>query len=431
MSTPSPRPIDPTSPPAPAPPSPRPTRRANRRWLWIAGAVMLLALLWRWWTGAEGGGPVEYLTAPVDRGTVEQTITATGTANPVKTVQVGTYVSGPILAIDVDFNSSVKKGQRVAKIDPAPFTSKVSQADATLATNRAKVEKSRADLALKRLQYERNKTLLARNLIAQNDLDTAKSNADQAVAQLALDEASVTQAQASLDEAKVNLAYTDIVSPVDGVVVSRNVDVGQTVAASFQTPTLFLIAEDLTKMQVDTNVSESDVGRAAESQPATFTVDAYPGMPFRGVVAQVRNAPITVQNVVTYDVVIGVDNPKLELKPGMTANVTITTAHKDDALRVPTRALRFRPPEPARDGAVAAPTTPPAGTRVWLLDGARTPEPRAVETGIADDQYTEVVSGLDEGSRVITAIKRAPVEPVEGGSPFMPQMPRGKRGSGR
>src|SRR5262249_16852668 len=174
----------------------------------------------------------------------------------------------------------------------------------------------------------------ARNLIAQNDLDTAESNSAQAVAQLALDVAAVDQAKAQLEEAQVNLAYTDITSPVDGTVVSRNVDVGQTVAASFQTPTLFLIAEDLKKMQVDTNVSESDVGRVREQQPATFTVDAYPGRPFHGTVDQVRNAPITVQNVVTYDVVVAVDNDKLELKPGMTANASITTAERDEALRL-------------------------------------------------------------------------------------------------
>jgi len=238
MSTPSPRPID---DPVPAP-APAPVRPRRRRAIWIGAAALALVLVYRWWTAPADDGIIGYLTAKVDRGTIEQTVTATGTVNPVKTVQVGTYVSGPILALDVDFNSPVKKGQRVAKIDPATFTVKVRQAEANLATARAKVEKSRADRALKQLQYERNKTLLGRNLIAQNDVDTAKSDADQADAQLALDQAAVMQSQASLDEASVNLNYTDIVSPVDGVVVSRNVDVGQTVAASFQTPTLFLIA---------------------------------------------------------------------------------------------------------------------------------------------------------------------------------------------
>ena len=243
----------------------------------------------------------------------------------------------------LDYNSPVTKGQRVAKIDPATFQVKVLSADAALANARAKVLKSRADLELKKLTLQRNRELRERNLIAQNDLDTAKSDYDQAVAQLALDQAAVQQAEASLQEARINLAFTDILSPVDGVVVSRNVDVGQTVAASFQTPTLFLIAQDLTKMQVDSNVSESDIGEVRVGQPASFTVDAYPGEAFHGAVVQVRNAPTTVQNVVTYDVVVGVDNPQLKLKPGMTATVNIVTAQRDDVVRIPVRALRFNP----------------------------------------------------------------------------------------
>jgi HlyD family secretion protein len=262
MSTPAPRPIDP-APPVGHAPAPSPMRPRLPRWLWITLGLVALVLVYRWWSAAEGDGAVTYMTAKVDRGPIEQTVVATGIVNPVKTVQVGTYVSGPILAIDVDYNSRVTKGQRVAKIDPAAFAVKVAGAEASLATAKAQVQKDRADLALKRLQFERNGKLLARQLIAQNDLDSAKSLADQAVAQLALDEANVQQQQANLDDARVSLSYTDIVSPVDGVVVARNVDVGQTVAASFQTPTLFLIAEDLTKMQVDTNVSEADVGRVA------------------------------------------------------------------------------------------------------------------------------------------------------------------------
>src|SRR5206468_1121197 len=242
----------------------------------------------------------------------------------------------------------VKKGQRVAKIDPAPFAVKVREAEASLKNAQAKVVGDRADTRLKKLLLERNRTLLARNLVAQNDLDTARSNYDQAVAQLALDQAGVAQAEASLEEAQVNLRYTDILSPVDGVVVSRNVDVGQTVAASFQTPTLFLIAQDLTKMQVDTNVSESDIGMVQEGQRAAFLVDAYPERKFWGAVTQVRNAPQIVQNVVTYDVVVSVDNTDLALKPGMTANISIISAHRDNALKVPLAALRFRPPSAHR-----------------------------------------------------------------------------------
>src|SRR2546428_4850038 len=344
-----------------------------------------------------------YATAAADRGPIEQGVNATGAVNPITTVLVGTYVSGPIQAVDVRFNSPVKKGQRIAKIDPASFAGKVREAEASLQTPQAKVEGDRADWKLKKLLLERNRVLLERNLIAQNDLDTAEASYEQASAQLALDQAAVAQAQASLDEAQVNLRYTDILSPVDGVVVSVSVAVGQTVAASFQTPTLFLIAGDLAKMQVDTNVSESDVGRVRDGQPATFTVDAYPGQPFHGQVAQVRNAPITVQNVVTYDVVIAVDNPGLELKPGMTANVSITAAKRDQALRIPVRALRFRPDR----GGAGTPDARAKESAVYVLapDGAlRRVE---VEAGIRDNQHVEVLKGdLHEGDPIVVGLGR-------------------------
>src|SRR5205809_6633856 len=368
-----------------APPPGRPRRRIPRAAL-VAAALLAGAAAY-YLRPAGSTAPVGYVTVAVDRGPIERVVNATGTVNPVTTVQVGTYVSGPIQAIDATFNAPVKKGQRIAKIDPAPFAVKVREAEASLQNTQAKVEGNRADLKLKKLLLERNRVLLGRNLIAQNDLDTAETSYQQAAAQLALDQAAVAQAQASLDEAQVNLRYTDILSPVDGVVVSVNVDVGQTVAASFQTPTLFLIAQDLTKMQVDTNVSESDVGRVQEEQPATFTVDAYPGQRFRGKVAQVRNAPITVQNVVTYDVVVAVDNAKLELKPGMTANVTITTAKRDQVLRIPVRALRFRPEGEATAGA------PREESAVYLFgpDGAL--RRVAVQTGVRDNQHVEVLGG--------------------------------------
>src|SRR5436190_5901665 len=390
-----------------APPAPPPRRRIPRAA--IAAAAVLAALAaYHYLRPANGTAPAGYVTAAVDRGPIEQAVNATGTVNPVTTVQVGTYVSGPIQAIDVTFNSPVKKGQRVAKIDPAPFAVKVREAEATLQNAQAKVGGDRADVRLKKLLLERNRALLARNLIARNDVDTAETAYEVASAQLALDQAAVALAQGSLEEAKVNLRYTDIVSPVDGVVVSVNVAVGQTVAASFQTPTLFLIAGDLTKMQVDTNVSESDVGRVRDGQPAAFTVEAYPGQPFHGKVAQVRNAPITVQNVVTYDVVIAVENPGLELKPGMTANVSITTAKRDQALRIPVRALRFRP-----DG--AGPGTPGANGKeesvVYVLapDGAlRRVE---VEAGIRDNQRAEVLKGdLHEGDPIVVGLRREGAE---------------------
>ena len=316
-------------------------------------------------------------------------------------MQVGTYVSGPIQAIDVDFNSPVRKGQRVAKIDPRPFQLRVQQAEAELANARAALAKARADLGYKTSNLARNRELRTQGIVAADAVDVLASGVQQAHADVALQQAQTQQAEAKLEEARVNLGYTDIVSPVDGVVVSRNVDVGQTVAASFQTPTLFVIAEDLTKMQVNTNVSEADIGSVRAEQTASFTVDAYPERSFRGVVSQVRNSPLNVQNVITYDVVIDADNADAALRPGMTANVDIVIGRRDGVLRVPTAALRFRPP--ASEGeAVAA----PVGPAVWrLADGS--PAPVGVVTGLADDSYTEVHGGdLAEGDAVIVGIER-------------------------
>ncbi len=381
-----------------------------RKTRYLVGAALIAMVAGGYVYWARGSDEREdgYVTETLARGPVTSTVTATGTVNPVTTVQVGTYVSGPIIALDVDYNSPVRKGQRVAKIDPAPFHVKVQSADANLANARAKVIKSRADLDLKQLTLERNRTLREKDLISQNDLDTAKSNYDQAVAQLALDQAGVKQAQASLDEARINLNYTDILSPVDGVVVSRSVDVGQTVAASFQTPTLFQIAQDLTKMQVNTSVSESDIGSVREGQEAEFGVDAFPGRQFRGRVVQVRNAPVTVQNVVTYDVVIAVDNPDLALKPGMTASVSITTGHRDDVLRLPLRALSFVPDHvkgPAR--------TPGRQTEsiVWRIAPDGSLQPVGVHTGLRDEQYAEVDGGaLAAGDQIAVALRKEPAK---------------------
>src|SRR5262245_53500979 len=351
----------------------------------VAGVGTAIA----YWMRKDGERSEGFVSEAVERGAISSTVTATGVVNPVTTVQVGTYVSGPIQAIYADFNAKVKKGQRVAKIDPAPFQVKVQKAEASLATARARVDKDKADLDFKKLTLERNQELHAKHLISQNDVDTARSNYDQARAQLALDVAGVEQAQADLDDARINLGYTDITSPVEGVVVSRNVDVGQTVAASFQTPTLFLIAQDLARMQVEAKVSESDIGGVREGQLASFSVDAYPARTFEGRVVQVRNAPTTVQNVVTYDVVVEVDNSSLELKPGMTAAVTITTERREDALRLPVRALRFRPD--AEDGA-PKPAAVPAdgeapGPAVYVLDAAGAVRRVPVRTGLKNDRF--------------------------------------------
>jgi HlyD family secretion protein len=403
-----------------AEPSPEPPPPRRPRWRLLHTAIVAIAGL----VGtagysilsAERTTPIGYVTALADRGPIERVVNATGIVNPVTVVQVGTYISGPIQAIDVGFNSPVKKGQRIAKIDAAPFAVKVREAEAGLRNAQAKVQGDRADQKLKKLVYERDRVLLQRNLIAQNDLDTVETAYEQSAAGLALDQAAVAQAEASLEEAQVNLRYTDILSPVDGVVVSVSVAVGQTVAASFQTPTLFLIAGDLTKMQVDTNVSESDVGNVHEGQPATFTVDAYASQPFHGRIAQVRNAPITVQNVVTYDVVIQVENSELELKPGMTANVSITTTKRDDALRLPVRALRFRP-----EGAESK--KPKASAKednaVYVLAPDGTLRHVEVEAGLRDNQHAEVLKGdLHAGDAIVTGLRHDGTE--ETGAPQKP-----------
>ncbi len=335
----------------------------------------------------------------------------------------------------------MKKGQLVAKIDPRPFELRVQQAEATAANARAKLDKARADLRYKTANLARNRKLAAEGIVAQDLLDVTQSGVDQSRADVALAEAELRQDEAALAEARVNLGYTDIISPVNGVVVSRSVDVGQTVAASFQTPTLFLIAEDLTKMQVDTNVSESDIGTIRQGQPATFTVDAFPDRTFRGTVTQVRNAPQNVQNVITYDVVIGADNADLALRPGMTANVSVETGRRDDALRVPSAALRFRPrtaggtPRAAaspgahasRHAGTGAATDAAPHARVFVLRDGR-PVPVSVETGLSDESFTEVTRGdLHEGDPVIVAAERPPGATT----PTRPQPPGFMGGGGR
>lgn len=350
--------------------------------------------------------PVKYVATKVARGPIVRRVVATGTVNPVITVQVGSYVSGPIQAIYADFNSPVKAGQLIAKIDPRPFELKVAQARAALANVRAQLSKDQADMAYKKLTYERNQKLLEDNAVSRDAVDSTHSAYLQAEAQVALDQAMIQQQRASLHEAQVNLGYTGIVSPVDGTVVSRNVDVGQTVAAAFQTPTLFLIAKDLTRMQVDTNVSESDIGNVRIGERAGFHVDAFPDRTFAGTVSQVRQAPITVQNVVTYDVVVDVANPELLLKPGMTADVTIITARRDDVLRVPVEALRFSPAPlgsgATHDALASAPAAnDPNQGRVWVERG-QTLEPVTIKTGLSDGNYVQVMDGnLAPGQEVV------------------------------
>ncbi len=342
-----------------------------------------------------------YQTATITRGPVTQAVTATGTLNPVVNVQVGSQVSGNIAKLFVDFNSQVKAGQVVAQIDPALFQATVTQAEGDLASSQAALE-------LAKINATRTQELFTRKTSSQADLD-------QAVANLHTAEANVKIKQGALDKARADLEHCTITSPIDGVVISRSVDVGQTVAASLQAPVIFVIANDLTKMQIDANVAEADVGVVKIDQNVDFTVDAFPMETFHGKVVQVRNAPITVQNVVTYDTVIGVSNPELKLKPGMTANVSIVIAHKDDVLQIKNAALRYRPPDatPVETRKISRAGRPAMGrggaqqgaqrTVYVLPSGAGRPEPRQVRTGISDGIVTEVVEGLKEGDRVVTA----------------------------
>jgi len=366
-----------------------------------------------------------YVTAPVERGRIVGRVTATGTLSALVTVQVGTQVSGRVAQLFVDFNSTVEKGQVLAKIDPQLFQASLAQAKANEVAAEGNLAKAQAQAADAKLIYQRDQQLFEKKLIAQADLDTARATWQANEAGVKAAQGSVQQSKASRELAEVNLAYTTIVSPIDGTVISRAVDVGQTVAASLQAPTLFTIAQDLAKMQVDTNVAEADVGKLQPGMAATFTVDAYPGEHFRGTIRQIRNAPLTVQNVVTYDAVIDVANPDLKLRPGMTANVTFIYATANDALKIPNAALRWKPEgapagrgnrRGAADGGAVArgqgqfsPPRPAPGVdggagqakTVYALRGDQ-PAPVQIQVGITDGTSTEVLSGgLQEGDAVI------------------------------
>jgi HlyD family secretion protein len=429
---------------------------AKKRVVQILAAVLATA-------GAATGGyfiyqsatkPAEYTyrTAKVDRGGIVARVTATGTLSATVTVQVGSQVSGRIQQIMVDFNSPVKKGQVIAKIDPQIFEANLAQARANRLSAEGNLAKAKAQAIDAQRKLDRSKQLRNDGLASAADVETAETTLDVAKAQIAAAAGDLEQARASQHQAEVNLNYTTIISPIDGTVISRNVDVGQTVAASLQAPVLFTIAEDLRKMQVDTNVTEGDVGKLKDGMGASFLVDAYPNERFRGKILQIRNAPQTVQNVVTYDAVIGVDNPDLKLKPGMTANVTILYDRRESVIRVPNAALRFRPPPalasaypsasakppaapwmpasaapsasdaPAASGSAAAPAAsgsagprrrwggggpgggddPAPNTRtLWVLRGDK-PVPVPVRTGLSDGTLSEILSGeVNEGDAVI------------------------------
>jgi HlyD family secretion protein len=314
----------------------------NRRlgiWL-LLGAVAIVAGYFYLRGRRE---PARYLTGTVDKGDVVQVVGATGTLEAVTTVQLGSQVSGTIQNLYADFNSPVKKGQVVARLDPSLFQARLGQARANLQSARANVDRAKAEVADTRQKYERAKELAAGKLLPESDLETAKANYDAAVAQVKSNQAAESQAMANQNQAELDLSHTIITTPIDGVVISRNVDVGQTVAASFQAPILFLIAGDLTQMRVNASVDEADIGSVREGQEVDFHVDAYPEREFVGKVEQVRLNPTSVQNVVTYNTIVAVDNKTLLLRPGMTATVSIIVRKAEQALRIPAAALRFRP----------------------------------------------------------------------------------------
>jgi HlyD family secretion protein len=385
---------------APAAPSPA-TRRVLWKPLWLMGAITIIGVsgIAYWFT--HRSPPVHYVTAAATRGDVATTITASGSVNPVVTVQVGTYVSGSIQALYCDYNTRVRQGQLCAKIDPKPYAVIVEQDQADVATAKAQLVKDQANLVYTEISGRRADLLLREDSISHDAVDIAHNANNQALALVSLDRAQIAQKAALLKAAQINLGYTDIVSPVNGTVVSRNVNVGQTVAASFTTPTLFLIATDLTQMQVDTNVSESDIAGAVQGADASFTVDAFAGRTFEGRVTQVRQAPISVQNVITYDVVVTVANPDLALKPGMTATAKIVKAQSRNVLRVPSQALRFTPAANAkRSGAKVA----PAGHRVVWVERGDELVSIPVTVGLDDDTFAEIKSGdLAVGDLVVTS----------------------------
>ncbi len=413
----------------------------SRKTAWLILAVALAGAVgvgwWYWKRNATGA--VQYTTVPVTRGELTQVVTATGQLNPVKNVQVGSQVSGRILSIHVDFNDPVKENQLIAEIDPASFEQNLLRAEADRASARAAHQLAKVDA-------DRAAELFKQNLLPKADFDRTQ-------AALAQSEAQVKIREAAVESAKVDLSRCKIYSPVDGIVISRSVDEGQTVAASLQSPTLFVIANDLSKMQINANVSEADIGGVEAGQEVRFTVDAFPNRMFRGKVRQVRNAPITVQNVVSYDTIIDVENRDLRLKPGMTANVSVIVAHRDNSLRLPNAALRYRPlgapvsntptatPQSGgsamANGAGATPSGQGGGIAGWRPERQPTrtvyvmpanetkPKPVEIKFGISDGRSTEIVEGLNEGDLVVTGetnpqgkTQAAPT------NPFGPQFPR-------
>jgi HlyD family secretion protein len=413
---------------------------------WIVAVVVTAGIAFGAyrWQKAHAAPEIAWKTSPVEKRRIAAKVTATGALQATVTVQIGAQVSGRIQKLNADFNTTVKKGQLLAKLDPQLFQAAVEQQNANYLSAKAGVAKAEAQQKDAEMVLVRTQSLSDQSLASAADLQTATTNVTVAKAATDVAKASLAQTSAALHQAQVNLSYTEIFSPIDGTVISRAVDVGQTVAASLQAPVLFTIAEDLRTMQVHTSVAEGDVGRLQPGMDATFTVDAFPGQTFKGKVGQIRNAPQTVQNVVTYDAVIDVDNSDLKLRPGMTATVTIAYAERDDAVAVANAALRFRPPPEVASAIVGdAGAAPPgsagpsgsAGRRarppgaaggsaehakrtVYVLRG-NTVEPVEVVTGLSDGTVTEVLKGLAPGDQVIldvTISGKAASAPSGGGA---------------
>jgi HlyD family secretion protein len=375
------------------------------------------------WSLGNGAKELPYVTAPATKGDIAQVVSATGTLQAVVTVQVGSQVSGTIWRLYADFNSTVKKGDVIAELDQAKFKARVDEGQANLLAAQASLAKTKVTLEDTRRNLARAAELRNRELISQSELDAAQTAFDAAAAQFEVAKAQVGQSQAALNQASVDLANTVIRSPIDGIVISRNVDVGQTLAASLQAPTLFTIANDLSKMEVHANVDEADIGNVREGQEVTFTIDAYPMRRFTGKVSQVRHAPTVVQNVVTYNAVAGIDNRELLLKPGMTANVKFLLSRKSDVLKIPNMAIRFKPPFEKQDAqeSLRQANRPGGGARgsrgwprsvdskdgkwvrIYVLKDLQ-PQPIQVRLGITDGFYTEVIGGeIQDEEQIIVA----------------------------
>jgi HlyD family secretion protein len=429
--------------------------RKGKRWRWLLLAALAVAAAGgglAYWKLGSSEPKVSFETAPVSRGRITVQVTASGTVSALKTVLVGSQVSGRVAELHADFNDTVKKGQLLARLDTQLMKAALEQARASQAVVRSNVLKAEAQLRDAERMMARQKALGAQNYLSVEVVETATSNAEVARAALAGARAQARQSAAQVEQAELNLTMAEIHSPIDGVVISRSVDVGQTVAASLQAPTIFTLAEDLRKMQVESHVAEGDVAKLSPGMTVTFTVDAFPGRKFAGRLRQVRNAAETVQNVVTYDAIVDVDNPALELRPGMTANVSFVVADRNDAVRIPNAALRFRPVGTARSAGTRLPGDQRSGAAnssrlafpgeadrktVFVREGATELRPVRVRVGVTDGSYTELVAGdLKEGTALVTDMSDGaePARPAQGAPLGMPGglgTPRVGGGGGR